>query len=450
MKLYLDPGHGGSDPGAQSNGLMEKDITLDIALKIRTILKNDYENVEVRMSRTSDINKSLSQRTNEANSWGANYYLSIHCNAYNGSAQGYEDYIHSSQSESSTTAKYQDMIHSEVMKVNQLSDRGQKKANFHVLRESNMPALLTENGFIDNVQDATLLKQSSWRQKVAQAHANGIAKAFSLKPKQDNGSGVVYKVIAGSFKSIENTDERVTFLSSKGIESFVDTVSISGDTWYRVQAGAFSNRENAEKRLEEIKSAGISDVFIVTGNISGNSNEEGPSGYSILGQTFLSPEHMNLFVKNINPDAIELGIYYFTFGEYYGIRGDIAFAQAMHETDYLRFTGVVQPEQNNFCGLGATGPDNPGASFETPRQGVLAHLQHLFAYASTKPLPGKYPLVNPRYDLVKRGSATTWVGLNGKWAVPGDTYGQSILNIYGRLINTTMQNLENVLKEISI
>ncbi|MGG0413438.1 N-acetylmuramoyl-L-alanine amidase [Peribacillus simplex] len=450
MKLYLDPGHGGSDPGAQSNGLREKDITLDIALRIRTILKNDYENVEVRMSRTSDINKSLSQRTNEANSWGANYYLSIHCNAHNGSALGYEDYIHSSQSDSSTTAKYQDIIHSEVMKVNQLSDRGQKKANFHVLRESNMPALLTENGFIDNVQDAALIKQSSWRQKVAQGHANGIAKAFSLKPKQDDGSGVVYKVIAGSFKSIENTDERVTFLSSKGIESFVDIVSISGDTWYRVQAGAFSSRENAEKRLEEIKKAGISDVFIVAGNTSGNSNEEGSSGYSILGQTFLSPEHMNLFVKNINPDAIELGIYYLTFGEYYGIRGDIAFAQAMHETDYLRFTGVVQPEQNNFCGLGTTGPDNPGASFETPRQGVLAHLQHLFAYASTKPLPGKYPLVDPRYDLVKRGSATTWVGLNGKWAVPGDTYGQSILNIYGRMINTTMQNLENVLKEINI
>ncbi|WP_404331948.1 glucosaminidase domain-containing protein [Mesobacillus maritimus] len=153
-------------------------------------------------------------------------------------------------------------------------------------------------------------------------------------------------------------------------------------------------------------------------------------------------------MKTVNPDAIELGMYYLTFGEYYGIRGDVAFAQSMHETDYLRFTGVVQPEQNNFCGLGATGPNNPGASFETPREGVLAHLQHLYAYASTKPLPRRYPLVDPRFDLVDRGSATTWVGLNGKWAVPGTTYGQSILDLYGRMINGARQNLEEVENEI--
>lgn len=83
MKLYLDPGHGGSDPGAQGNDLNEKDVTLDIALRLRNILLNDYENVEVRMSRTSDITKSLYERTNEANSWGADFYLSIHINSDN-------------------------------------------------------------------------------------------------------------------------------------------------------------------------------------------------------------------------------------------------------------------------------------------------------------------------------------------------------------------------------
>lgn len=435
MKLYLDPGHGGSDPGAVGNGLREKDITLDIAQKIQSILTKNYENVKVKMSRTGDTSKSLSQRTNEANSWGADYYLSIHCNSFNGSAKGYEDYIHSALSDSSTTAKYQDIVHAEVMKLNQLQDRGQKKANFHVLRESNMPALLTENGFIDNAQDAALMKQSSWRQKVAQGHANGVAKAFNLQRKQENDSGSIYKVIAGSFKSKENADERVSFLRSKGIDSYVDTISISGGTWYRVQAGAFSSRENAEKRLDEVKKAGISDAYIILEGSTNSSNSESTSEYSIMGQTLLSPEHMNLFVKNINPDAIELGIYYLTFGEYYGIRGDIAFAQAMHETDYLRFTGVVQPEQNNFCGLGTTGPDNPGASFDTPREGVLAHMQHLYAYASAKPLPDRYPLIDPRFDLVKRGSATTWVGLNGKWAVPGTHYGQSILGLYEKMIN---------------
>ncbi|MGM0878342.1 MAG: N-acetylmuramoyl-L-alanine amidase [Bacillota bacterium] len=446
FKLYLDPGHGGSDPGAQGNGLREKDITLDIALKIRTLLLNNYENVEVKMSRSIDTSKSLAQRTGEANAWDADYFLSIHCNAYNGSANGYEDFIHNSVSDSSTTANYQDIIHAEVVKINQLQDRGQKKANFHVLRETAMPALLTENGFIDNSHDAALMKDSSWRQRVAQGHVNGLAKAFNLQRKTSDDSGTVYKVIAGSFKSKENADERVSYLRSKGIESFIDTVIVSGETWYRVQAGAFSSRENAEKRLTEVKNAGINDAYIVAEDT--NSKQIDTSGYSVRGQTFLSPEHMNLYVKQINSNAIELGYYYLTFGEYYGIRGDVAFAQAMHETDFLRFTGVVNSDQNNFCGLGATGSDNPGASFATPSDGVLAHIQHLFAYASTKPLPNKYSLVDPRFDLVNRGSASSWVALNGKWAVPGTNYGQSILNIYERMIENTKRNLDDVLLQI--
>lgn len=263
MKLYLDPGHGGSDNGASGNGLLEKEINLDIALRIRNTLVNSYDNVQVLMSRTGDTTKSLQQRTDEANAWGADYFLSIHCNAFNGSAQGYEDYIHSDLSDTSTTAGYQDILHTEITRVNQLTNRGQKKANFHVLRESNMPALLSENGFIDNAHDANLMKQATWRQTVAQGHVNGLAIAFNLPPKQ-NDTDLLYKVIAGSFQSRENADERVAYLSSKGIDSFVGTVTINGVLWYRVQAGAFSTRENAEQRLEEVQNAGITDAYIVT------------------------------------------------------------------------------------------------------------------------------------------------------------------------------------------
>jgi N-acetylmuramoyl-L-alanine amidase len=444
MKLYLDPGHGGSDSGAQGNDLQEKDINLDIALRIRSILVNGYENVEVKMSRTGDSTRSLNERTNDANAWGADFYLSIHCNAFDGNARGYEDFIHSSLSDTSTTAKFQDIIHAEVMKVNQLKDRGQKKANFHVLRESSMPALLSENGFIDNTEDAALIKQSSWRQKVAQGHVNGLVKAFNLQAKTDD-AGTIYKVIAGSFMERSNAEERVAYLESKGIESFVAPIMISGGQWYRVQVGAFTVRENAEKRLVEVKQAGIEDAFIITEN--GNSNQE-PSGYSIIGETLLSPEQMDQFVKRINPNAKELGKRYLKFGRHYGIRGDIAFAQAMHETDYLRFTGIVKPKQNNFCGLGATGPDNPGANFSSQKEGVLAHIQHLFAYATTKPLPDKHPLVDPRFEHVARGSATTWEALNGKWAVPGNNYGQSILKIYEQMLETSIENIEKTLQEV--
>lgn len=262
MKLYLDPGHGGDDSGATGNGLLEKDIVLDIALKIRDLLLNNYQNVEVNMSRESDVSRTLWQRTNEANAWGADYFLSIHCNAFNGSAQGYEDFIHSSLSGSSQTAVYQNIMHDEITKVNQLTNRGKKKANFHVLRETTMSALLTENGFIDHAGDAALISDPSWRQQVAQGHVNGLARAFNL---QGNGGGgdLIYRVIAGSFQSRDNADSRVDFLSSHGIDAFVDTITVSGQQWYRVQSGAFSSRDNAEARLDAVKNAGVSDAFIV-------------------------------------------------------------------------------------------------------------------------------------------------------------------------------------------
>jgi N-acetylmuramoyl-L-alanine amidase len=165
-----------------------------------------------------------------------------------------------------------------------------------------------------------------------------------------------------------------------------------------------------------------------------------PENLAILGPTLLSPEQMDAYVKTIHPEAPELGLYYSRFGGYYGIRGDVAFAQAMHETDYFRYTGVVRSSQNNYAGIGATGGDVRGASFGTPEEGVLAHLQHLYAYATADPIPDHYPLVDPRFGLVSRGSAPAWVDLNGKWAVPGNHYGQSILNLFGRMVEFAAQD----------
>ncbi|AXI10823.1 N-acetylmuramoyl-L-alanine amidase [Oceanobacillus zhaokaii] len=269
MKLYLDPGHGGSDPGASGNGLKEKEINLDIALRIRSLLTTNYENVQVKMSRTNDNTKSLQQRTDEANSWGADFYMSIHCNSFNGTANGYEDFIHNLLSNQSRTAGYQDILHSEIIKANGLYNRGQKKANFHVLRESTMAAFLSENGFIDNSKDAALMKQTSWRQKVAHGHVNGLVKAFNLKrkagkpsdPIKHSNPNILYKVIAGSFNSKKNADARVAFLKGEGIEALVTTKTISNVRWYRVQAGAFKNRKNADERMNAIKKTGA-DAFI--------------------------------------------------------------------------------------------------------------------------------------------------------------------------------------------
>lgn len=453
MKLYIDAGHGGADPGAIGNGLKEKDLTLDIALEIQSILVSNYEDIHVLLSRTQDITKSLSQRTNEANSWGADFYMAIHINAAsNEAAQGYEDYIYTSLPSSSPTSKFREIIHGEVMKLNQLNNRGKKKANFHVLRESLMPAMLSENGFISNEHDASLMKKASWRKQVALGHATGIAKAFGLKMKpRVETPRTLYKVIAGSFKDRSNADKRMASLKSKGVEALVVTAEILGITMYRVQAGAFVSQKNAEDRLQKVKDSGITDAFIETEKTNeavSTPVTEDKDGYSILGPTYLSPEQMNLFVKSINPNAPELGHFYSTYGEKYGIRGDVAFAQALKETNYFRFTGTVKFEQNNFAGIGATGPNNLGASFNSPGEGVIAHIQHLYAYATTESLPVDVQIIDPRFNLVKRGIAPTWPSLNGKWAVPGTNYGESILDIYERMVISGRQNLDNILKSI--
>jgi hypothetical protein len=157
-------------------------------------------------------------------------------------------------------------------------------------------------------------------------------------------------------------------------------------------------------------------------------------GTAILGPATAVAAQMEGAVRRVNAAAPSLAERYLSTGARLGIRGDLAYAQAIFETDYFRFTGVVRPEQNNYCGLGATGPDNPGHSFATPAEGVMAHIQHLFAYASTDPLPPDMEVVDPRFNLVQRGVAPFIGDLNGRWAVPGTTYGQTIDRRLGEVL----------------
>ena len=110
-----------------------------------------------------------------------------------------------------------------------------------------------------------------------------------------------------------------------------------------------------------------------------------------------------------------------------GVRPEVLFAQAMHETGWLQFGGQVAPEQNNFGGIGALTSGGEGAFFPDVRTGLRAQVQHLKAYASTDELANE--VVDPRFDLVSRGVAPTVHDLNGRWAWPGDGYGDAIMGI---------------------
>lgn len=180
-KVYLDPGHGGSDSGAVGYGLQEKDLTLDIALQTRDILLAGWV-CDVRMSRTSDVFVSLDARTNDANAWGAAFFVSVHHNA--GGGTGFESYRYLTVPPETITA--QNLVHDSVFaKMNTISpvtDRGKKAADFHVLRETAMHAVLTENLFIDTEADANQLANPAFRTATAQGHAEGIAAFLGLAP----------------------------------------------------------------------------------------------------------------------------------------------------------------------------------------------------------------------------------------------------------------------------
>ncbi|GGC75005.1 hypothetical protein GCM10007216_02020 [Thalassobacillus devorans] len=440
-KIIIDPGHGGNDPGATYKSYEEKNFNLSIALKVREYLLKNYE-VDIVMTRLSDLTVSLEQRTQLANSEDADFFLSIHNNAAGGT--GFESYIFNG-TVPPVTKTHQNIIHDKILDAVEakygVNDRGKKRANFHVLRETKMSALLLEVLFVDNPEDIKLLTDPEFIQDVSIAIGEGVKKAFDLPSK--SSPGILYKVIAGSFKNRSNAENRVQYLGTHNIDSIIVPITISGEQYYRVQAGAYSIKDNAHQQVQKLKSIGITDAFILTDGEAPSPPPSTPEErFTIQGDIHLNPCQLNEFVKTINPKAPDLGGYYREYGKVYGIRADVAYAQAIHETDYFRFTGIVDEKQNNFAGIGATGPDNPGASFATVEEGVHAHIQHLYAYASTAPIPNGYPKVDPRFDLVSRGSATTWTQLNGKWAVPGNNYGQSIISIFRRNINHALEQID--------
>ncbi|WP_079709537.1 N-acetylmuramoyl-L-alanine amidase [Paraliobacillus ryukyuensis] len=265
VKIFLDPGHGGNDPGTIGNGLQEKDLTLAIARELQQILESNYKDVNVRLSRTNDRTVSLNQRTSAANQWNADYLLSIHINA--GGGEGFESYIWSGNfNGKSKTEKIRSVIHQVIIDEMNWRDRGEKEANFHMLRESTMPAALTENGFIDNEEEAEQMKTKQWIKKVAIAHANGIAEAIDLEETESSDApkpeeGAFYRVVCGSFRKLKNAKERKYVLNKKGFQSFLSPYYEEEATYYRVIVGSFQNKSNAEDRLKELQNIGF-DCFI--------------------------------------------------------------------------------------------------------------------------------------------------------------------------------------------
>lgn len=220
------------------------------------------------------------------------------------------------------------------------------------------------------------------------------------------------------------------FLSLALIVTLILTLTACADAAEKKPKVKFNKREL--KKIELVESPRHGNPMIVL--------RENYSDVPIMGEPVATQDQMVNYINKRNPNpklncTVKqlVHLYYFEAGRE-GIRPDIAICQAIKETGVWGYGGDVIPEQNNYCGLGTTGGGVKGAFFDTPQLGVRAHIQHLLSYASKR--PPRVEIVDPRYELIQKfrpqifGKLTKWTELNGVWAVPGNHYGEDILNLW--------------------
>jgi N-acetylmuramoyl-L-alanine amidase len=190
--IVIDAGHGGTDPGGVGTGLQEKNIVLDVTLRFRDLLVKDTADAggggswKALLTRGDDTFVGLSARAAYANAQGADRFMSIHSNAFStATASGTETFAFA---EGGTAAALRNLVQDEMIKAWGLTNRGNKVANFAVLRETSMAAELHELAFITNANDAKKLASATERQKAAEAHLRAIQRHFGIAPYIPGGN----------------------------------------------------------------------------------------------------------------------------------------------------------------------------------------------------------------------------------------------------------------------
>ncbi len=210
FSICIDPGHGGTDPGALGCSLQEAEINLGVALKLRDLLQSAGHTVY--MTRSTDETVSLAARVEYANGKGVDTFASIHTNsATDASATGTETFAYATGTKGYTQASN---ILAQMQKVWPLKNRGVKTNSLYVTKHTNMPSTLSELGFIVNCSnDATYLKSEAHRLTAAQAHCKALTQQWAGSESAEcggSGSGTVTpppatqtgKVMGGTYLNV--------------------------------------------------------------------------------------------------------------------------------------------------------------------------------------------------------------------------------------------------------
>lgn len=258
LKVAYCAGHGGkgSTPGKRTpDGEYEWNFN-DVVVRAMAEELSKYEGV--KLLRTDDASGrtdvSLRTRTNKANAWGADLYVSVHHNANTGrwgTWTGAETFIHPSASANSL--KLAKAVQPRLVKAMGIKDRGIKRANFHIVRETRMPAILTEGGYMDSSIDIKAMRDDAKLKAQGIAIAQGIVEYAGLKLKagaEPTKPATVtpgrYRVYTGTFATEAKAAQACENIAvNPGFNPFVKDK--------RVWTGVFSSLEQAEAAAAKIR-----------------------------------------------------------------------------------------------------------------------------------------------------------------------------------------------------
>lgn len=264
MKIMLDAGHGFDTPGKRSpDGMREYEFNRAAANYAKELL-DGYQNVTVYFAHSDQTDIPLQQRTNSANNLRVDIYVSIHANAASStwsSAGGIETFVYTTRPPGAVSLATK--IQNQLVNKTGLRNRGVKTADFHVLRETNMDAVLVECGFMSNPDEIKLLRSEGYRRTCAEGIVAALTEQFGLvkkptatpapqpTPAPTPTSGL-YKVQVGAFKQRDNAEGMATRLKNDGFQNFI----VTDNGLFKVQTGAFKNKQNADELAQSLRNKG--------------------------------------------------------------------------------------------------------------------------------------------------------------------------------------------------
>ncbi|HEY9830714.1 MAG TPA: N-acetylmuramoyl-L-alanine amidase [Stenomitos sp.] len=443
-RIFISAGHGGMEQSGRDLGSIvgstneAQEMILLRDLVVPELRSRGFEVLSV----PDDLSASQTIQWINARSRAGDVALEIHADSFsNPDVRGTTAFYIANNTERKKHSEL--LLLALVRRLPQLPNRGAKPdtatgiGRIAFCRDTTLPSILMEVGFLSNPDDRSLLQNR--RRDVALGIADGLA-AWSREvsgTQPGDSTNPTYLPINIKINNQTYAEQGILINNNAYIPiDLVDQLGINlanNPEVRRVQYGSVVYVKAIELRdfhisvnWDNLSRTVIlrSILAICPGQID-----------RIMGHGNTSEVQLMMFLKANNENALtqfsDLPKLYREEATTEGVNYDIAFSQMCVETDYLRFSNNIKASQNNFGGLGAVGGGTEGATFPSARLGVRAHVQQLKAYASLEPLV-QLPPVSPRFGFVTRGIAPLVSQLSGRWSADLQ-YGDRIMAILKRL-----------------